>query len=129
LRENSHPRPAATQWKEYGGFDDFHCFFGYLSQRLFTGYCRRTVMLLDDHFGSRSTVQRNERVKLAASFWNNVGAGMVLGGMAGAFFLDRPTGAWTKVGIAVAGLVLGWICYSIASNILTYLHTASDERR
>ena len=86
-------------------------------------------MLLDDHFGSRSTVQRNERVKLAASFWNNVGAGMVLGGMAGAFFLDRPLGAWTKVGIAVAGLVLGWICYSIASNILTYLHTASDERR
>jgi hypothetical protein len=86
-------------------------------------------MLLDDHFGSRSTVQRNERVKLAASFWNNVGAGMVLGGMAGAFFLDRPPGAWTKVGIAVAGLVLGWICYSIASNILTYLHTASDERR
>jgi hypothetical protein len=86
-------------------------------------------MLLDDHFGSRSTVQRNERVKLAASFWNNVGAGMVLGGMAGAFFLDRPSGAWTKVGIAVAGLVLGWICYSIASNILTYLHTASDERR
>jgi len=86
-------------------------------------------MLLDDHFGSRSTVQRNERVKLAASFWNNVGAGMVLGGMAGAFFLDRPPGAWTKVGIAIAGLVLGWICYSIASNILTYLHTASDERR
>jgi len=86
-------------------------------------------MLLDDHFGSRSTVQRNERVKLAASFWNNVGAGMVLGGMAGAFFLDRSPGAWTKVGIAVAGLVLGWICYSIASNILTYLHTASDERR
>ena len=86
-------------------------------------------MLLDDHFGSRSTVQRNERVKLAASFWNNVGAGMVLGGMAGAFFLDRPLGAWTKAGIAVAGLVLGWICYSIASNILTYLHTASDERR
>ena len=26
-------------------------------------------------------VQRNERVKLAASFWNNVGAGMVIGGM------------------------------------------------
>jgi hypothetical protein len=32
-------------------------------------------MLLDDHFGSASTEQRNERVKLAASFWNNVGAG------------------------------------------------------
>ena len=34
-------------------------------------------MRLDDHFGSDSTLQRNERVKLAASFWNNVGAGMV----------------------------------------------------
>jgi hypothetical protein len=36
--------------------------------------------------------------------------------------------AATKIGIAVAGLVLGWICYSIASNILTYLHTAPNER-
>ena len=43
-------------------------------------------MRLDDHFGSSSTVQRNERVKLAASFWNNVGASMVFGGMAAAFF-------------------------------------------
>ena len=43
-------------------------------------------MRLDDHFGSSSTVQRNERVKLAALFWNNVGAGMVFGGIAGAFF-------------------------------------------
>ena len=86
-------------------------------------------MRLDDHFGSSSTVQRNERVKLAASFWNNVGAGMVFGGMAGAFFLERPPGAWPKIGIAFAGLVLGWICYSIASNILTYLHTAPEERR
>ena len=34
-------------------------------------------MRLEDHFGSGS--QRNERVKLAASFWNNVGAGMVIG--------------------------------------------------
>jgi hypothetical protein len=87
------------------------------------------VMRLEDHFGSSSTVVRNERVKLAASFWNNVGAGMVIAGMAGAFFLDKPPGAWTKIGIAVAGLVLGWICYSIASNILTYLHTAPNERR
>ena len=86
-------------------------------------------MRLDDHFGSSSTVQRNERVKLAASFWNNVGAGMVFGGMAGAFFLERPPGAWPKIGIAVAGLVLGWICYSIASNILTYLHTTPEQRR
>ena len=54
---------------------------------------------------------------------------MVIGGMAGAFFLDKPPGAWTKIGIAMAGLVLGWLCYSIASNMLTYLHTAPLERR
>jgi hypothetical protein len=29
-------------------------------------------MWLEDHFGSGSTLQRNERVRLAASFWNNV---------------------------------------------------------
>jgi hypothetical protein len=107
----------------------FHCFFDYLSQRLSTGYCRRRTLRLEGHFESSSTLQRNERVKLAASFWNNVGAGMVIGGMAGAFFLDRPPGAWTKIGIALAGLVLGWLCYSIASNILTYLHTPPEERR
>ena len=72
-------------------------------------------MRLDDHFGSGSTLQRNERVKLAVSFWNNVGAGMVIVGMAGAFFYKR--------------FVLGWFCYSIASNILTYLHTPPEERR
>ena len=64
-------------------------------------------MRLDDHFGRGSTLQRNERVKLAASFWNNVGAGMVIVGMAGAFFLDKPPGAWAKIGIAIGGLVLG----------------------
>ena len=74
-------------------------------------------MPINDHFASSSSAQRNERVNLAASFWNNVGAGMVIGGMAGAFFLDKPPGAWTKIGIVLAGLVLGWICYSIASNI------------
>ena len=61
-------------------------------------------MRLDDHFGSGSTLQRNERVKLAASFWNNAGAG-------------------------IGGLVFGWFCYSVASNILTYLHTLPEERR
>jgi hypothetical protein len=25
--------------------------------------------------------------------------------------------------------VLGWLCYSIASNILTYMHTTPEERR
>ena len=34
-----------------------------------------------------------------------------------------------KIGIAIGGLVLGWFCYSIASNILTYLHTLPEERR
>jgi hypothetical protein len=43
--------------------------------------------------------------------------------------LDKPPGAWTKIGIAIAGLALGWLCYSIASNMLTYLHTAPEERR
>jgi hypothetical protein len=62
-------------------------------------------MRLEEHFESSSTLQRNERVKLAASFWNNVGAGMVIGGMAAAFFLDKPSGVWTKIGIAIAGLV------------------------
>jgi hypothetical protein len=54
---------------------------------------------------------------------------MVIGGMAAVFFLEKPQGAWTKLGVAIAGLVLGWLCYSIASNILTYMHTASEERR
>src|ERR1700755_2275193 len=61
-------------------------------------------MRLDDYFGNGSILQRNERVKLAASFWNNIGAGMVIGGIAAAFFLDKPQGTWTKIGIAIAGL-------------------------
>ena len=84
-------------------------------------------MWLEDHFGSG--LQRNERVKLAASFWNNVGVGMVIGGLAAAFFLHKPSGTWTKIAIAIAGLVLGWLCYSIASNMLTYLHTAPEDLR
>jgi len=86
-------------------------------------------MRLEEHFKSSSTVQRNERVKLPASFWNNVAAGRVIGGMAAAFFLHKPACTWTKIGIAIAGLVPGWLCYSIASNILTYMHTAPEERR
>ncbi len=31
--------------------------------------------MLEEYFGSSSTLQRNERVKLAAMFWNIVGAG------------------------------------------------------
>jgi hypothetical protein len=85
------------------------------------------TMGLEDHFGSGS--QRNERIKLAASFWNNVGAGMVIVGMAAAFFLDKPSGTWTKIAIAIGGFLLGWLCYSIASNMLTYLHTPPEELR
>ncbi len=44
-------------------------------------------MWLEDHFGSDSMLQRNERVKLAASFWNNIGAGMVIGGIGGGVLL------------------------------------------
>jgi hypothetical protein len=29
---------------------------------------------------------------------------MVIGGMAAAFFLDKPSGTWTKIAIAIAGL-------------------------
>jgi hypothetical protein len=54
-------------------------------------------MWLEDHFGNSSSLQRNERVKLAASFWNNIGAGMVIGGIAAAFFLDKPEGSETPV--------------------------------
>jgi hypothetical protein len=45
-------------------------------------------MRLEDHFGNGSMLQRNERVKLAASFWNNIEAGMVIGGNGGLECLD-----------------------------------------
>ena len=51
---------------------------------------------------------------------------MVIGGSAAAFFLEKPQGPWTKLGIAIAGLLLGWPCYSIASNMLTYMHTVAE---
>jgi len=41
-----------------------------LSQRRSTSHRGRTDMRLEEHFESSSTLQRNERVKLAASFWN-----------------------------------------------------------
>ena len=31
--------------------------------------------------------------------------------------------------LAVAGLALGWVCYCIASNLLTYMHAAAEDRR
>src|SRR6184192_3498123 len=73
-------------------------------------------MWLEDHFGNGSILQRNERVKLAASFWNNIGAGMVIGGMAAAFFLDKPEGTWTKLGIAAAGLALVLLSQKVAAD-------------
>jgi hypothetical protein len=77
---------------------------------------RRETAMLEDHFGSGSTLQRNERVKLAASFWNNVGAGMVIGGMAAAFFLDKPSGTWTKIGMRQPDLCLaGFVILSPAT--------------
>src|SRR5262245_24762023 len=43
-----------------------------LSQRRSTSYAVRTDMRLEEHFESDSTLQRNERVQLAASFWNTL---------------------------------------------------------
>jgi hypothetical protein len=75
-------------------------------------------MSLEDHFGNGSMLQRNERVKLAASFWNNIGAGMVIGGMA----------TWTKIGIAIAGLVCigtGFLLlYDEVPHLVTVRHVA-----
>ena len=51
-------------------------------------------------------MQRNERVKLAASFWNNVGAGMVFGGIAGAFFLEGPLAPGPKSALPSQDLCL-----------------------
>ena len=50
--------------------------------------------MLDEYFVSGSTLHRNERVKLAAMFWNIVGAGMFIGGVAGRFSMrGRSFGA------------------------------------
>ena len=69
-------------------------------------------------FGAGRTqrgVLRQRRKKLApGSGWNTR--------------LPAPQGTWTKIGIAIVGLVLGWLCYSIASNILTYMHTTPEAR-
>ena len=64
--------------------------------------------MLDEYFVSNSTLHRNERVKLAAMFWNIVGAAMFIGGVAGAFFYEGPL-FWSRVGIAVLGIVLALI--------------------
>src|SRR5262249_18247262 len=73
--------------------------------------------MLEEYFGSSSTLQRNERVKLAAMFWNIVGAGMLIGGVAGAFFYEGPL-FWGKVGIAVVGIVLALIFQRVGDRML-----------
>ena len=55
--------------------------------------------------------------------------GLLVAGLVGLDLGQDHPGAWAKIGIAIGGLVLGWFCYSIASNILTYLHTLPEERR
>jgi hypothetical protein len=78
------------------------------------------TVMLEQYFESSSTIMRNERVKLAATFWNNVGAGMLIGGVAGAFFFEKPL-FWGKVGIAIVGIVLAFISYSVGNRMLGYL--------
>ena len=73
-----HPGPHGMNEKS---LDDLRL----LSQRRSTSYRGRTDMRLEEHFESSSTLQRNERVKLAASFWNNVGAAWSLAGWQGHF--------------------------------------------
>jgi len=76
--------------------------------------------MLDEYFVSNSTLHRNERVKLAAMFWNIVGAAMFIGGVAGAFFFEGPL-FWGKVGIAVVGIVLALIFQRVGDRLLGYL--------
>src|SRR5262252_7612836 len=81
---------------------------------------RGRLIMLDEYFASSSTLHRNERVKLAAMFWNIVGAGMFIGGVAGAFFYEGPL-FWGKVGIAVLGIVLALIFQRVGDRMLGYL--------
>jgi 1,4-dihydroxy-2-naphthoate octaprenyltransferase len=78
--------------------------------------------MLENYFESISPLVRNERVKLAAMFWNNVGAGMLIGGVAGAFYLQKPL-FWSKFGIAIVGIALAVFCYSVGNRMLGYLRT------
>jgi CBS domain-containing protein len=50
----------------------------------------------------------------------NVGAGMLIGGVAGAFYLQKPL-FWGKAGIAIVGIALAVFCYSIGNRMLGYL--------
>ena len=77
--------------------------------------------MVDEYFAaSSSTLHRNERVKLVAMFWNIVGAGMFIGGVAGAFFYEGPL-FWDRVGIAVVGIVLALIFQRVGDRMLSHL--------
>src|SRR5262249_49190120 len=82
-----------------------------LFQRRSTSDCGRTDMRLEGHFESSSTLQRNERVKLAASFWNNVGAGMVIGGVGGGIFFNKTAWGWGKNRFSKSGIVVGLVFF------------------
>src|SRR5262249_27524917 len=82
--------------------------------------CRGRTNMLEDFFAHSSTLVRNERVKLAATFWSNVAAGMLIGGVAGAFFFEKPL-FWGKVGIAIVGTVLAYIYHRIGNYLLDYM--------
>jgi hypothetical protein len=58
-------------------------------------------MAMERFFEHTSTVVRNERIKLAALFWNITGAGLFVGAVAGAFFVRANF--WPKFGIFVIG--------------------------
>src|SRR5438445_62426 len=61
-------------------------------------------------------------------FWNIVGAGMLIGGVAGAFFFEGPL-FWSRVGIAVVGIVLALIFQRVGDRILGYLRAPYREPR
>src|SRR5262249_42241048 len=85
---------VAMLWQHGGAVDA--CLRPRYVRRRSNSYRGRLIML-DAYFVSSSTLHRNERVKLAALFWNIVGAGMFIGGVAGAFFYEGPL-FWGKVG-------------------------------
>src|SRR5215831_7756117 len=51
---------------------------------------------------------------------DHLGAGMFIGGVAGAFFYEGPL-FWSRVGIAVLGIVLALIFQRVGDRMLGYL--------
>ena len=54
---------------------------------------------------------------------------MVIVGMAGAFFLDKPPGTWAKIGIANTWACAWLVLLFNRQQHSTYLHTLPEERR